>query len=239
MTRIPPPPPEKSIAPQPGAGGEGEQLSGVFRLDALNPTGGAEGGPAQLSVPRKKVSTQMIVLAGVLVAGGGLLYTMRLMGIGPLKGLAVAKVPDYDMNNVGANKTAEHQRVLNELQANYVSSQVPLENVQRNPFRMPEGMVVAPPASPDNPTPNKPAANPVDAAIQAELPTLKLQGVLGGKVPVARISGDAVRVGDQVGRNFTVAAIHGRSVDLTGANGKMYTLALDEADRNSSKHARP
>ena len=47
------------------------------------------------------------------------------------------------------------------------------------------------------------------------LSRISLQGVVGGRVPLARIDGETVRVGDTLGEGmFTVEAIDGRSVVL-------------------------
>ena len=70
--------------------------------------------------------------------------------------------------------------------------------------------------------------------VQASLSTMKVNGIIGGSNPVARISGEAVRVGDTVGEIFTVKAIHGRGVDLEH-EGVTYTLNMDDDAANSTK----
>lgn len=231
---------EQSMTKAPGAGEE--KMSGVFRLDSAA-AAGAE--PAQIQFtapPTKKISTQIMALAAVLLLGGALLYGMRMIGIGPLKNLAMAKAPDYDMSTVGMNKTADHKRVLAELTANYVQSQVPLENVQRNPFRMPDTMVKQETKPVPGEDPSK--ASETQKLRMAEMrkqkikdaaAQLHLNGVLDGKVPVARISGEAVRVGDTVAEYFTVTAIHGRTVELT-ADGMPFTLDMQDDALNAIKH---
>jgi len=64
------------------------------------------------------------------------------------------------------------------------------------------------------------------AKVQSEFNKLELNSVLGGSMPIARISGEAVRVGDKIGDYFTVVAIHGRSVELS-AEGEIYTLFME------------
>lgn len=227
--------------PAPGAD---EKMTGVFRLDSA---AAQASDPAQIQFappPSRKISTQIIALTLVLALGGGLLYAMRLIGIGPLKNFALAKAPDYDMSQVGVNKTAEHQRVLAELTANYTNSQVPLDHVQRNPFRLAEGLAKPEAAA-------KPGEDPAKASESAKLrsaearkdkiriafSTLKLNGVLGGSNPVARISGDAVRIGDTVADYFLVKSIHDRRVELE-ADGQTYTLDMKDDELNHSKHKR-
>jgi hypothetical protein len=233
-------PNEQSMTKSPGAGDE--RRIGVFRRAPAAAPAGSEPSQIQFTAPpTKKVSTQILALAGVLVLGGGLLYGMRLVGIGPLKNFALAKAPDYDMSQVGVNKTADHKRVLAELTANYVESQVPLENVQRNPFRMPDAMAKAE----TKPVPGEDPAKASEAQktrlaeqrkqrIKDAAAQMKLNGVLGGSVPVARISGEAARVGDTVGEYFTVKAINGRSVELE-AEGMTFTIDMHDDDKNATK----
>ena len=51
--------------------------------------------------------------------------------------------------------------------------------------------------------------------------------MIGGRVPVAQISGDLVRIGDRIGEYFVVVAIEGRLVRLE-ADGREFTLTLDD-----------
>lgn len=231
---------EKSIAPTPGAMND-EKMTGVFRLESASAQAGE---PPQIQFappPSRKISTQILGLVAVLALGGGLLYAMRLVGIGPLKNFALAKAPDYDLSQVGVNKTSEHKRVLEELTANYTKAQVPLDKVQRNPFRLAEGMA----KTESKPLPGEDPAKASEAAkvrtaeqrrqkIRQTLDSLVLNGVLGGSNPVARISGDAVRVGDTVAELFTVKAIHGRSVDLE-VDGQTFSLDMHDDAKNATK----
>jgi hypothetical protein len=49
---------------------------------------------------------------------------------------------------------------------------------------------------------------------------------MGGRRPVARISGETYGVGDKVNDTFTVKAIDGRSVTLE-AKGYLFTLSME------------
>lgn len=228
----------QAIAQTPGAD---EKMSGVFRLESA---AAQTPDPSQIQFtapPSRRISTQIIALAGVLVLGGGMLYAMRLVGIGPLKDFATAKVPEYDMSQVGVNKTADHKRILDELTANYTKAQVPLDKVQRNPFRMPDGMSkVDEKAAAEDPalaseTAKLRAAEARKQKIKSTLAGLELNGVLGGSNPVARISGEAVRVGDTVSEVFTVKAINSRSVELESEDGEVYTIDMHDDDMNATK----
>ena len=114
--------------------------------------------------------------------------------------------------------------------------------MQKNPFRMAD--VVAPTAVVPNGDPNAASRAAAERArrdaetkhgkVQAALSTLKVNGIIGGSNPVARISGEAVRVGDTVGEIFTVKTIQGRSVELEN-EGVTYTLSMDDDSANSTK----
>lgn len=63
---------------------------------------------------------------------------------------------------------------------------------------------------------------------------LKLHSVVGGRVPVARLGDQTVKVGDVVLELFTVTAIGGRSVALT-VDGETYNLVMDEGEGRGKK----
>lgn len=222
--------------------GNPEDGGGVFRLDSMG--GPAEGAPEALVAPKKgRLSMQTLFLGLLLLGGGGLIYGMRIVGIGPLSAIANAKVPEYDLSKPGS-RTAEHQRVLNDLNTSHVKAQVPVDQVQKNPFRMAD--VLGPETTTEDPA----AAAKASAErfkrdqeakrrrVESTLASLKVHGILGGSNPVARIGDQAVRVGEMVADMFTVSAIHGRSVDLE-FEGDIFTLNLDDdsANSNSSRSA--
>lgn len=214
------------------------QSGGVFRLEGLAPGSASEEG---LGAPRKaKVSTQALTLGLLLVAGAGLIYGMRLLGIGPLTTLAKTAVPDYDLTRSPSSRSADHKKILKDLEANHAASQVPVDQVQKNPFLL--AALIEPEPVADNTEASKKAA--ADRAkrdleakrkrVQSTLAGLKINGIIGGSNPVARISGEAVRVGDTVGDLFAVKAIHGRSVELTFED-ETYTIEMDDEGMNSNK----
>jgi hypothetical protein len=61
-----------------------------------------------------------------------------------------------------------------------------------------------------------------------------LHGVMAGRIPLARVNGETVQVGDRVAEFFTVAAIHGRSIDLE-ADGQVYSVEM--ADNSPRPHS--
>jgi hypothetical protein len=231
------------IVPMDAASQSGDQNNagsggGVFRLDSLAP--GVET-PQDLAAPTKsRLSMQTLFLVVLVIGGGGLIYGMRLVGIGPLTAIAFAKMPDYDLSKTGS-KTADHKKVLEQLTAAAVKAQVPVDQVQKNPFRMAD--VLSSETKPDdsagkNAERTRLAQEAKHRKTMSTLSGLKLHGVIGGSNPVARINGQAVRVGDVVAEVFTVKAIHGRAVDLE-FEGDVYTLSLDDDDLNTNANGAP
>ncbi len=225
---------------------EQSPAAGVFRLEAMAPGGDASaGGAAGLAAPKKrKVSTQAIALTMLLAVGGGMIYGMRLLGIGPLTNLAATVVPDYDLTKP-SSRAADHQKIIQDLAANHAASQVPVEEVQKNPFKMVDVVAPTPVAAGDPNAAGRAAAERTKrdielkrGKVQGALAQLKVNGIIGGSHPVARISGEAVRVGDILADGlFTVKAIHGRSVELSVANtdGETVELTMDDDGMNSTK----
>ena len=126
----------------------------------------------------------------------------------------------------------DHTRVLRDLSESAVKGQVPIEQVQKNPFEIPA--VIAAPTPDDPELAAKQAAERARKEAEARkqhldqvLAGLKVHGIIGGSTPVARINDKAVRVGDKVEDIFEVAAIQGRSVELE-CDGQTYVLSLDD-----------
>jgi hypothetical protein len=217
---------------------------GVFRLEAMAP--GMENAEAVMAAPRKrKISTQALALAILLVVGLLMIYGMRLLGIGPLTRLQAAPIPDYDVSKPSA-RMSDHKKILQDLAVDHAASQVPVSEVQKNPFKMSDIVPQAPVAGgPPGADPNAAARSAADReraaaekkrqTIHQTLAGLKVNGIIGGSNPVARISGEAVRVGDTVGEMFTVKAIKGRSVEVE-LEGEIYELHMDDDDMNSTMH---
>lgn len=209
---------------------------GAFRLDAMSPGTEAEG--TVLSAPKKpNIVVQLGFFAVLLVAAGGVVYSMRKMGIGPLKAFAATKMPDYDVTRSTA-LGADHQKVLNDLQRASSAAQVPADQVQKNPFRLADSMNNS--AEDDAADAKKTEQQRLAAAarvkrdaearakaIEAKLNTIKIHSIMRGATPVARVNEDFVRVGDTIDELFLVKAINERSIEVD-ADGVTYLLSLDE-----------
>ena len=62
--------------------------------------------------------------------------------------------------------------------------------------------------------------------IQQTIDGLKIQSIMGGRVPLAKISNETYTVGDIVAELFKIVAIEGRTVTLVTADGEEFQLTL-------------
>lgn len=199
--------------------------------DGAAPKGG--GGAAN------RVSTPAVLVAVVLASCAGLLWGMRALGVGPLTGGEEIKI---DYTPEGKAKNGAHKKLLGELERSSQPVQVPTEQITKNPFKLAAkpNDVIEPAADNSEELLRKQLDATAKRKAEREkklvdtLASLALQGVLGGTVPVARVSGETVRVGDSVGEFFTVKSITGRTVTLE-ADGKEFQLSMEEPKQINGK----
>ncbi|MDX2115425.1 MAG: hypothetical protein SFZ24_07360 [Planctomycetota bacterium] len=226
--RIPPPPALDGASPAEGAPEENSPLATPF---AAGPGGFVLSDEME---PKASRFSWHAVLLGVLVVGAALLLGMRKLGMGPKLDLLAVQI-DYPLDAQGAPVTQDHSRVLEDLRTGGTVERVPLENVQTNPFAW-RSLIQD----------TKPKAAEVDPAeltrrerenrrrmIAEEAGKLTLNGVMAGRVPIARISGQTVRVGDMVGEFFRVKSITGREVQLE-SEGEVFVLGLSVPEPGSA-----
>lgn len=152
------------------------------------------------------------IVAGVLVLGAGLLYFMRQAGTGPRAANAEVAI-DYEFTDAEAKRRVDHQEeVIDDLRRAGPPSQLPPAGLGKNPFQLTDSREAAQEsqASEDQLK---------DTRMSVALQGLRLQAVINGRVPIARISGQTYRVGDRVGDFFTITEIGGRGVTLNGPEG--------------------
>lgn len=196
----------------------------------IGESAGAERAPS-------KFTAQHAMLLLVVVLGGGALYGMRTMGMGP--GVAGATVSiDYKPGDTSRDAADRFARVMDDLERSGRPVQVPAGAITGSPFRFADRAVQA------ETGPSGPNAAEREAMLRAErerqereqlkrdidfaASRLRLQGVLGGRVPVARINGETVRVGDEVGEYFRAESIDGRSVVLGSKDGRRFLIAMGQ-----------
>ncbi len=178
---------------------------------------------------RKSIPDSVLILALVVAVAGGGLFAMRKMGLGSQIQFTNVEI-DYPLDNSAF--TGRDDELLADLR-NSDLEQVPLSQVQKNPFQLiSDGHVID----------DQPVAMAGETEAEARLrreqeerrreivrkyADLDLNSVLLGSTPVARVSGETVRVGDMIEGLFRVTSISARTVNLE-VDGKLYTLSLGE-----------
>jgi hypothetical protein len=177
---------------------------------------------------RSRVSTGTLILLLVVVVAGGVLYIMRQFGLGTRLELVDVKI-DYPIDGSATVSTEQHQQVLASLRDSSTTVQVPLNEVKKNPFQLGLREEEAAPEPTSQSPFDREAAERArrKQMIQSTFASLELNSVVGGSVPIARISGDNVRIGDRLKDLFTVRSIRGRSVELV-ADGEVYILTMGD-----------
>jgi hypothetical protein len=188
-------------------------------------------GEAEQAAKKTTIPPSVLLLGLVIAVAGGLLYGMRQIGLGVGLDFRLPEI-DYpvDAGKAVVVRDERHQKVMNDLETSENILQVPLEELRRNPFRLgadPQEIVAEPGEDP--------AATAARLAAERErqrqqeinrtLEAIEVNSVLTGSVPLARINGKAVRIGDRVADVFIVRAIYGRTVELE-ADGKVYRRSM-------------
>ena len=205
-----------------------------------DPLGGAAGsGVSRVRAPQK------LVVAGLILAGSAAaILTMRHFGLGSPAGALAGLTFEYTPI-LGVGEAPK--RVLSDLERSRVALQVPQELIDQDPFVLESGVAA------DVPLDSGPSADAIAhaartreeqlrlereeaarEAVRSEFESLHLQGVMGGSVPVARISGQTVRVGSGIGEHFVVESISGREVVLR-AGEATFTLTMSVGEPSRGK----
>ncbi len=185
---------------------------------------GAPGEEDPFDATPKRGPRRIVVAGLVLVGAAAGIFAMRAIGMGPGAALA-GLVLDFKPGASGSTEVSP--RLLADLERSKRAVQVPAEVIDKDPFRLRTD--AGTPLMTDDPE----AVARAEAARQAklleeqrlererrqrELQTafgrFELQGIMGGTMPIARISGKLVRVGDMLEGGFKVTQIEGRRVVL-------------------------
>ncbi len=221
-----------------GGAGAGVEEPGVTTMDApiLGAPSGAPAADDTTSAVRKTRLSGTLILLLVVCVAATTLFAMRKIGLATRFKMPDITI-DYPIEKADLSViTKDHERMIEQLRSSEELVQVPLEQVQMNPFalRIP-GNSSQPTAAATGPTAAEREAARLAAErqkrlaeLQGKVKSLTLNSVMGsGSVPVARVSGQLVRVGDLIQELFIVARIEGRSVTLM-ADGQEFVLTLGE-----------
>lgn len=219
-----------------GAGGEGANifvdLEGRSGPEPSSGFGGRGG----------KFGNQTIILLVLLVLSAGAVYGMRRVGIvSGISGQALAV--EYQPSAINAEFENRFDRAMEDLARSGRPIQVPLEDLPESPFEISRRLSIGG-ASITEVDPAKLSeqqrlraqqrlaeeerrrADALRERVDEESARLKVQSLIGGRVPVAMINGQLCRVGDQVGNGiFTVREITSSGVTVT-ADGRTFRVQM-------------
>jgi len=212
----------------PGATGPGTKAGHGFTT--LADVAAAAGNAGTAGLPRPRRLGGMVVLLVVFLVGTALLLGMRKLGMTRRIEMVDFKI-DYPIEKAELDKlNKDHEDVLRELNSSGQLVQVPLDQVQTNPFQWKLTEQSVQPGTSDAGLEAELARKALEARkrqADSRFAMLRLNSVMEGRVPVAQISGTLVKIGDVLDDLFTVTAIEGRSVTLD-AEGTAYRLSLGE-----------
>lgn len=225
--------------------GAPEGASNIFlNLDQEDSTGipslkNAPESAIAASAKESKVSAHMAVALGVIAVGAGVIYAMRYIG---MRAGLDEKVVSIDYTSV-ANTSDFNKRfgtVMEDLDESTIAVQLSeYESFVDAPFARPSAM-----GNNDIVRPEPGMSEAERLALQrerdeelarqrrldeviSEAMSFKLQGVVGGTRPAARVSGQAIAVGSKLGSYFVVTKITGRSVVIEG-DSMRFEMAMGE-----------
>lgn len=193
----------------------------------------AEAGGYTLTA-RKSFNTQHVLIVTTLVLSVGMIYGMRRYGMQSGLKFDTTEV-SYTRDDATHKRAAEFQKLV--AQMNSAAQELP--PVDKNPFKLMgaeagDATVANGPVVDEAAEKAKRLASERAKALDAELAELKVVAIMMGKVPIARINEELVRVGDHAGENFRVAAIEPQAVTLV-ADGRKFTLQLTEEPQPKGK----
>jgi hypothetical protein len=193
----------------------------------------AEAGGYALTA-RKRFNTQHVLIVTTLVLSVGMIYGMRRYGMQSGLKFDTAEV-SYTRDDATHKRAAEFQKLVAQMN----SSSQELPPVDTNPFKLMgaeagDATVATAPVIDEAAEKAKRLAMERSKALESELAELKLLSTMMGKVPIARINDDLVRVGEIAGESFKVVAIEPQAVTVM-ADGKKYTLQLTEEPQPKGK----
>jgi len=220
---------------------EAERESAAIMADMA---GGADA-PLDVAAPRRKVriSSQVVMMVGVLAMSVAALYFMRRLGTGA--GMTFVQPPlDFVIDKDPPDRLADHQRMLHQLEALGITPQVPPEDVQKNPFHLVDPEHPEAIASDDPDAAAKLAAQMAReraAARQKEidraLASVTVHSVINGTRPVANVNDGLVGIGDTIAGLLTVVEIRDRSI-VVSVDDQRHTITMKEKPASTRRRPR-
>lgn len=159
--------------------------------------------------PKKRLPIQVAIVGGVLVVAGGVLYWMHHRGTAPAKLLKPVEMR-YTIEQTQARHYEGEDRIMKSLAKAGPPPQIPLEEIDDNPFRLERAPEAEDPIIPVERAPQRD-----QVLVQAEqiLNSMKIEMVLNSDTrPLTKINGRVYQVGEKVDGVLEIVSISGRSV---------------------------
>lgn len=205
----------------------------ITPVETKNPFSGLGGGEGAYSAPKRRLPTQTIILLLVVAVSGVALMWMRREGL--RAGVTLANV-NIDYKEADAEKAKTYDRIMTDLARIQTPLDVALGEFGRSPFMLETQTTVVTERGQVIEDPNAAAMRALaeagnrakvrQAELDATVGSMRLNSVMGGATPLARIDGEFVSEGDVIGEVFTVEKIEGLTVTLT-AEGHTYILTME------------
>lgn len=181
---------------------------------------------------RKKMNESAFVLILIVAVSAGVVLGMRHFGMGPASGAVAAEI-DYDLDADRKISVAKYERLIDQLERSVEPVFVPEEELNgRNPFMLLAQQLVTDTGEDASELARKRQEEQErrereqrEREMMAAMRALKVQSVIGGRVPLARINDETYRIGDVIDNRFTITSIEGRTVMIT-ADGRAFALSL-------------
>lgn len=218
-----------------GVGAGGEHTGGLLS-DLATGGGEAEEFSTEGGSSRGRVPLTLVVLAVVAIGGAGGIAAMRHHGMGSGMSFETAQI-EYTADRGSSADEKEVERVLSTLSQSGRPLQVPHNQIELNPFQLQTAPVVSD-TSGDDLASRRAAEEAARRAerervarqqrleeIETKLRGLRVQSVMPGPQPLARINNQIVREGDLLEEMFIVKRIEGSQV-LLEADDEIYVVTL-------------
>lgn len=158
---------------------------------------------------KKRLPTQVAIVAGVLLVAGGVIYWMHHRGIAPAKLLEPVEMR-YTIEQTQARHYEGEDRIMKSLAQAGPPPQIPLDEIQENPFRLDRTPQAEDPIVPVE---RGPARDPVLVQAEQILDSMRIEMVLNSDTrPLAKINGRVYQVGEKVDGVLEIVSISGRAV---------------------------
>ena len=205
-------------------------------LAAPNAEGGQANAPAYVPGKSKnRLSGQIACMVIIVAVSAATIFFMRQYGVKAGINFDTVAV-EYQQPDEAKART--YQRIMADLSRIQKPMEVALGEFGASPFMLDRPVTRVNPANPTGPemTPEEIAAEAERRRVEQEreemmmaLRNLKLQGVMGGSVPLARISDRNYRVNDVIYDVFTITKIEGREVTVQ-CKGESFTISMEDVD---------